>query len=114
MIRMRSARLTLPALLLALVGVAAGCSDPVEPDAALAPDAPVLASANACWGQASRVFAQTGAMGEHSSQQPTPRAGLANLARALYAQGLIAAPTMQALGAFVSNSLGLSIEACMD
>ena len=30
---------------------------------------------NACWGQASAVFAQTGQMGIHASQEPTPRAG---------------------------------------
>jgi len=67
---------------------------------------------NACWGQASAVFAQTGVMGEHSSQQPTPRLGLRNLARALYEQGIIPDDSMQALGVFVANELGLSIEAC--
>lgn len=39
---------------------------------------------DACWGQASAVFAQTGEMGQHASQEPTPRLGLRNLARALY------------------------------
>jgi hypothetical protein len=68
---------------------------------------------NACWGQATKVFAQTGIMGEHASEQPTPRLGLANLAVALFDAGVIEEPTMQALGAFVSSSLGLSIEACM-
>jgi hypothetical protein len=68
----------------------------------------------ACWGQATRVFAQTGEMGEHASQQPTPRAGLRNLARALYDDGVIPADTMQALGAFVASELGLSIDACMN
>jgi hypothetical protein len=67
---------------------------------------------NSCWGQASAVFAQMGEMGEHSSQFPTPRLGLRNLARALYDQGVIEADTMQALGAFVAESLGLSVEAC--
>ncbi len=66
----------------------------------------------ACWGQATAVFAQMGAMGSHASEQPTPRLGLANLARALYTQGVIDEPSMAALGAFVSNTLGLSIEAC--
>jgi hypothetical protein len=66
----------------------------------------------ACWGQASAVFAQTGEMGYHSSQQPTPRLGLQNLARALYDAGVIDAPTMQALGVFVATELGLSIDAC--
>jgi len=79
--------------------------------------APLTASAasnpNACWGQATEVFAATGQLGQHASSQPTPRLGLANLARALFDQGVIPAPTMQALGAFVSAQLGLSISACM-
>ena len=79
--------------------------------------APLTASAapndQACWGQATAVFAATGELGQHASSEPTPRLGLANLARALYAQGTIPAPTMQALGAFVAAQLGLSIDACM-
>ena len=67
---------------------------------------------NACWGQASAVFAQTGEMGEHSSQQPTPRIGLRNLARALYADGVIADDSLQALGVFVVQELGLNVDAC--
>ena len=66
----------------------------------------------ACWGQASAVFAQTGEMGEHASQEETPRLGLRNLARALVEQGVIADDSMQALGAFVADTLGLSIDAC--
>jgi hypothetical protein len=69
---------------------------------------------NACWGQATRVFAQMGEMGEHSSQQPTPRLGLRNLARALYDAGVIPDDAMQSLGVFVATELGLSIDACMD
>ena len=68
---------------------------------------------HACWGQATRVFAATGELGQHASSEPTPRLGLANLARALFAEGVIPAPTMQALGAFVSAQLGLSIDACV-
>ena len=79
--------------------------------------APLTASAapndHACWGQATKVFAATGELGQHASSEPTPRLGLANLARALFAQGVIPAPTMQALGAFVTAQLGLSIDACM-
>ena len=79
--------------------------------------APLTASAapnpQACWGQATAVFAATGELGQHASSEPTPREGLANLAKALYAQGVIPAPTMQALGAFVAATLGLSIDACM-
>jgi hypothetical protein len=67
---------------------------------------------SACWGQATKVFAQTGAMGEHASQQPTPRLGLRNLARALYDAGVIPDDSMQSLGAFVADALGLTIEAC--
>jgi hypothetical protein len=76
---------------------------------------PAQASAQsdqACWGQASAVFAQMGAMGEHSSRFENPRLGLKNLAEALYDAGVIDAPTMQALGAYVAAELGLSIDAC--
>lgn len=66
----------------------------------------------ACWGQASAVFAKMGDMGLHSSQQETPRLGLKNLARELYDMGVIADDSMEALGAFVSDQLGLSIESC--
>ena len=67
---------------------------------------------SACWGQATKVFAKTGAMGEHASQQPTPRLGLRNLARALDDAGVIPDDSMQSLGAFVADALGDSIEAC--
>lgn len=67
----------------------------------------------ACWGQATRVFALTGEMGEHASDQPTPRLGLRNLARALFEDGVIPDDSMQALGAFVASELGLSIDACL-
>jgi hypothetical protein len=70
-------------------------------------------SDRACWGQATKVFVQLEDMGEHSSQQETPRLGLRNLARSLYEQGIIEADTMQALGAFVAAELGYSIDACM-
>lgn len=66
----------------------------------------------ACWGQASKVFAHTGEMGEHSSQQENPRVGLRNLARLLYDAGAIPDDSMQSLGRFVSTELGLSIDAC--
>jgi hypothetical protein len=67
----------------------------------------------ACWGQATKVFARTGEMGEHASQQPTPRLGLRNLARALAEAGVIPDDSMQSLGQFVAGELGLSIDACM-
>jgi hypothetical protein len=77
---------------------------------------PVAADAdnNACWGQATAVFAQTGEMGEHASQQPTPRLGLHNLAVALADAGVIPDDSLQSLGAFVASELGLTIEACID
>lgn len=67
-----------------------------------------------CWGQASVVFAKMGLMGEHASQQENPRAGLYNLAAALYKDGVIEAPTLAALAAWlVSIDPDLSVEACM-
>jgi hypothetical protein len=70
------------------------------------------ANSNACWGQATKVFASTGMMGEHASVYPTPRLGLRNLARSLYDAGVIESDTMQALGQFVSAELGLTVSAC--
>lgn len=66
----------------------------------------------ACWGQATAVFAQMRAMGNHASQQSNPRLGLRNLARELFEFGIIADDSMEALGQFVSSELGLSIDAC--
>lgn len=95
-------------------GVLAGCTDPAAPQADPYLEAPQYVSVeDACWGQATAVFAHTGEMGQHASQQPTPRLGLANLAEALYEDGSIAEPTIQALGAFVADALGLSVDACM-
>jgi hypothetical protein len=95
----------------------AGCSGPdvLAPDAsadALQPSFQRGPSAQSCWGQASAVFAQMGEMGEHSSSFDTPRLGLRNLARQLYEADIIAEDTMQALGSFVADELGLTIEAC--
>jgi hypothetical protein len=77
---------------------------------------PVHAYTDACWGQASAAFAQMGQMGQHASQQETPRDGLANLARDLYYEaGVLDAPTLQALGAYlVSIDSDLTVEACME
>lgn len=79
----------------------------------LAPAASAGPSDKACWGQASKVFAQMGEMGDHSSSFTTPRLGLRNLARLLADIGAIPDDSMQALGAFVAGELGLSIDACM-
>jgi hypothetical protein len=65
-----------------------------------------------CGGQASAAFAQTGAMGEHSSSFATPRLGLRNLARVLHEQGVIPDDSMRSLGVFVTEELGLDIDAC--
>ena len=66
----------------------------------------------ACWGQATAVFARMGMMGEHASEQPTPRVGLRNLARYLADEGIIPDDSMQSPGEFVDSAYGLSIEAC--
>jgi hypothetical protein len=77
--------------------------------------APALAYENDCWGQATAAFAQMGKMGQHASQQEEPRFGLPNLARQLYDDGVIEAPDLQALGAFlVSIDPDLTVEACME
>jgi hypothetical protein len=83
-----------------------------DPGAVAVAEAAVAAAA-ACWGQASAVFAQMGLMGEHASQQPNPRLGLRNLARALAEMGVIPDDSMASLGAFVAAELGLEIDACM-
>jgi hypothetical protein len=70
---------------------------------ALATTVQAAPNEKACWGQATKVFAQTGAMGEHASAEPTPRLGLRNLARALYDAEVIEDDSMQALGAFVAG-----------
>jgi hypothetical protein len=77
-----------------------------------APTVAETTTADACWGQATQVFARMGVMGEHASSYDTPRLGLRNLARALYELGVLPDDTMASLGAFVAASLGLSIEAC--
>lgn len=68
---------------------------------------------DACWGQATAVFAQMGEMGDHASQQPTPRLGLGNLAQALFDDGVIEDNTLQALAAWlVSIDPDLTVDAC--
>jgi hypothetical protein len=95
------------------IGLLAGCADPTGPAQATGVHPQFAASPKACWGQATKVFARLGEMGKHAAGQPTPRVGLANLARLLYQAGTIPEPTMAALGAFVAADLGLSIDACM-
>lgn len=90
-----------PGLAAALLTVSLGTQAPAA-----------AAAADPCWGQATAVFARMGEMGRHASAQPTPRIGLRNLARALYADGVLPDDTLAALGAFVAEALGLTIEAC--
>lgn len=69
---------------------------------------------SACWGQATAAFAQMGEMGEHASQQPTPREGLANLAQRLFDEAGVGDGTLQGLAAYlVSIDPDLTIDACM-
>ena len=108
------------AVAIALIGafaIGACQGDPVAPGAegvaVVSADQAGLPNDAACWGQASKVFARTGEMGEHASQQSNPRLGLRNLARVLFDAGIIPDDSMAALGAFVAAELGLSIDACM-
>ena len=78
----------------------------------VAPAVSAAPPANACWGQATKVFAQAGEMGDHASNQANPRMGLRNLARALAEAGVIMDDSMAALGGFVATELGLTIDAC--
>jgi hypothetical protein len=68
----------------------------------------------ACWGMLSAIDGQLGVMGEHASSfAPEPRIGLRNLARYAQEQGWIEDDTLQALGEFLNDALGLEVEACM-
>lgn len=91
--------------------VLASLEDTGTPTATEAP-APDVAVAASCCGQGSAVFAQTGAMGKHSSSFANPRLGIRNLARAPADAGLIPDDTMALLGAYVADELGLSIDTC--
>jgi len=79
-------------------------------ETATASDSPPFES---CWGQATAVFARMGEMGEHASTQPTPRAGLRNLARELYDAGVIEDDSMAALAAWINEEMELDVCACM-
>ena len=74
--------------------------------------APTTPNSHACWGQATKVFAAMGDLGEHASQEATPRQGLRNLARELYEVGILFDDTLQELGAWVAGEMGLTIDAC--
>jgi hypothetical protein len=66
-------------------------------------------SDQACWGQVTKVFAQVYGMGQHASEQETPRLGLRNLARVLYEQGVLEDDSMQSLARFLDRSLDLAV-----
>jgi len=66
----------------------------------------------ACWGEATEALARLGEMGYHASHQDTPRLGLRNVARLLYDLGVLPDDSLQALAAFLSSALGLSIDSC--
>lgn len=106
----------LPFLAFSFLLVICACStdEPLSPtDTASRSVGMETATSPACWGQVTAVFAAMGEMGEHASQEPTPRLGLRNLARALFEAGIIEDDSMAALGVFVQDELGLSIDACM-
>jgi len=104
------------ALLLVIAGAACTQSNPLSPSQTFVGAVPSLSQTStpqACWGQATQVFAQMGVMGAHASEQANPRVGLRNLARDLYEAGVLPDDSLQALGAFVADALGLSIDACL-
>lgn len=102
------------AVLMSLVPSGVSKADPMSAELWAASWAEAgTSNTKACWGQASRVFARMGMMGVHASQEETPRLGLRNLARALYEMGVLPDDSLQSLGRFVADELGLSIDACM-
>ena len=100
---------------------AQGSISPTSPSAVLSSavavssslEARAARSDKACWGEATEALARLGEMGYHASHQDSPRLGLANIARVLYEAGVLADDSLQALGAFLSSALGLSIESCL-
>jgi hypothetical protein len=112
------ARGPLLAAALLLTAAAASCTQgtPLSPSALSADLATSLSQTStpqACWGQATQVFARMREMGTHASAQANPRVGLRNLARDLYDMGVLPDDSLQALGAFVASALGLSIDSCL-
>ena len=95
------------------VSPATPSSSSSAPAATMTVQAQASRNQQACWGEATQVFAQLGDFGAHASQQATPRLGLRNVARALYEQGLLPDDSLQALGAFLSAALELSIDSCL-
>jgi len=90
------------------------CQGPSTAPTAVSNDLAKPAVGDACWGQATKAFALLGKMGEHASEQTEPRYGLRNLARELYELGEIDDDTLEALGRYVADQYGLSIDACIE
>ena len=111
--RLRTGGRGLMVAALALAALGSGVAV-VAPAASAAPlTASAAPNPQACWGQATAVFAATGELGQHASSEPTPRLGLANLARALFDQGVIPAPRCKRSGPSSLRSWGCpSTPAC--
>ena len=67
-----------------------------------------------CWGVVTSQLAQssTGAVGDHSSSESTPRIGLANVALALFNEGVIGSPHISALAIFLAEIDGVPETQC--
>jgi len=69
---------------------------------------------NNCWGVVTSQLAQssTGAVGDHSSSEGTPRIGLANVAWLLFDAGVIASPHVSDLAIFLATIDGVDETQC--
>lgn len=94
------ATLLLSVLMLAAVSTTVGASAPSGVN-------------EACWGQATAIFAKSGEMGYHASQEETPRMGLHNLAVLLADLGIIEDDSLYSLALFVTADWNLTIDACL-
>ena len=117
---MRALAVIIASVSVLVAGCAQGSINPVSPStlmsstaASTSLDALSARSDRACWGEATEALARLGQMGYHASHQDNPRLGLANVARLLYDLGVLPDDSIQALGAFLSSALGLSIESCL-
>ena len=77
--------------------------------------APVAASDQNCWGVVSSQRAQAdGGLGQHTSDQDTPRLGLGNLARILGEAGVTDGTHISDLGRFLADVDGIDETHCSD
>jgi hypothetical protein len=66
-----------------------------------------------CWGVVTSQRASSeGDIGEHASAQPTPRAGLGNVARLLFDLGISSGPHVSDLGTALASLDGLDSTSC--